>query len=259
MNKNRGTSVNIEDLRFSFISREEKFTVIQDLSLQVNPNEIIVLLGPSGCGKTTIIKTLAGLLRETDPNVSISGKIELGGIHPSDFLEKENVEFFFQEPVLLPWLTLIDNLLLPFKLNGKHIPKESIHLALTSTGLAGFEKFYPKTLSGGMKQRAVLARALLRRPSLILMDEPFGSLDDQTRENMDFVFLDFLKQWPCTVIFVTHNIREAAILGDRLVILQQRPTNVVKIVKGVDRSRRRSTNLAELIDIERTCKEALMS
>lgn len=253
-----GCRVSISELRFAFNQRRSALLVIDDLTLTIEPGELVVVLGPSGCGKTTLIRILAGLWSPGIPGVSMSGDVNLDNQDPGTFASAGKLECFFQAPVLLPWLNLEANLRLPFKLSGQQAAEEEIKTALTVTQLEQFHLYYPTELSGGMQQRAVLARALLRRPSLMLMDEPFGSLDDQTREEMDFELLKFLAVWKPTVVFVTHNVREAALLGDRLVILQEQPTQVEDILQGLPRQERKENpDWSSLLNVERMCRKRL--
>ncbi|MEN3931694.1 ABC transporter ATP-binding protein [Microvirga sp. W0021] len=194
------------------------------VDLDVAPGEFVALVGPSGCGKTTLLKILAGLVGEYRGEVLLNGKPVR---KPSS-----EVGFVFQEPTLLPWRTILENILLPVELvnlDMKVYRDRALDL-MAMTGLAGFENKYPKELSGGMRQRAGICRALVRDPKVLLMDEPFGSLDAMTREFMNEelqrIWLDSGK----TILFVTHSIPEAVFLADRVVIMSPRPGKISEIV-----------------------------
>ena len=258
LDERTGCLVRIRGLRFSFLSPGTPLSVIDGLSLDVDPGRLAVVLGPSGCGKTTLLRILAGLQTSSGSAASLSGEISLDDQDPVPFASAGKTEFLFQFPVLVPWLSVESNLCLPIRLRGERPSTTDIERALKLTQLSGFRTYLPPQLSGGMKQRAVLARALLRRPALMLMDEPFGSLDDQIREDMDFGFLRFLEKWRCTVLFVTHNLREAALLADELVLLAPRPTRVVGVVPGLPRQERiAGADLRALLAIEQQCRDKL--
>jgi NitT/TauT family transport system ATP-binding protein len=196
---------------------------LTDMSLSVEPGEFVSLLGPSGCGKSTALRIVAGL-----GGVS-SGDIDWpSSIINSRGLPDGDISFVFQEPTLMPWQTVFGNVYLPLRLRG--MPKAAatplIREALKTVGLADFEKAYPRELSGGMKMRVSIARALVTRPKLLLMDEPFAALDEITRQKLND---DVLKLWASrgiAVIFVTHSVFEASYLSTRVVVMKARPGRV---------------------------------
>ena len=202
----------------------------------MHPSEFISLVGPSGCGKTTFLRILDGLIPHDDGEILLDGKAV---IKPGP-----DKGFVFQESSLLPWRTVLDNVILGLELQGvdnrKARKKAERYIALV--GLAGFERHYPHELSGGMQQRVNLARALIVDPQVLLMDEPFASLDAQTREIMQAELLKMWNQTKKTVIFVTHQIEEAIYLSDRVVVFSARPAKIREIVK-VDIARPRSLNV----------------
>ena len=191
---------------------------LQDLSLSIEDGQFVSLLGPSGCGKSTILRMIAGL-----------GNLSSGNLYWGDSRIKQRLAFVFQEAALMPWATVEANVRLPLKLAG--IPSaeatQLVHETLALVELTGFERAYPRELSGGMKMRVSIARALVTKPELLLMDEPFGALDEMTRSrlNSDLLALWQQKQW--TVVFVTHNIYEAVYLSNRVVVMAARPGRVV--------------------------------
>jgi len=190
------------------------------------------VVGPSGCGKTTLLKILGGILASTRGEITLKGKPVRG--------PQKGIGMVFQNPVLLEWRTSLKNVLLPMEILGlewgKYIEKARDLLKLV--GLEGFEKRYPRELSGGMQQRVSIARALIHDPALLLMDEPFGALDAITRDLMNLELLRIWRETKKTVVFVTHNIPEAVFLADRVIVLTARPSNVAGIFEvGISRPR----------------------
>ena len=235
------------------------FSLILDrLNITIEPRETIVILGPSGCGKTTLLRILAGLLSSSHPNVKMTGNVEVNNMSPHENTMGSGAEYLFQNPVLLPWLNVIQNITLPSKIRETPFDVEDIKAALATTGLEGYEKYYPAQLSGGMKQRVALARAFAGRHGLLLMDEPFGSLDEKSREEMDIALLKYLGEWSSTVVFVTHNVREAALLGDKILIMTKKPSKIVSLIEGLPKDKRLASDKIDFLrNIEQRCREAL--
>ncbi len=196
-------------------------TALANLDLDIRPGEFVSLLGPSGCGKSTALRIIAGLANATGGSVDWPGSV--GEDHRGD------IGFVFQEPTLMPWATAIDNVWLPLRLRGvskgEALPK--LQEALSLVGLSGFEKAYPRELSGGMKMRVSIARALSLRPKLLLMDEPFAALDEITRFKLNDDLLRLQHDLGCTVVFVTHSVYESVYLSTRIVVMAARPGRVV--------------------------------
>lgn len=194
---------------------------LADLSLEVGDGEFLAIVGPSGCGKSTLLQLIAGLAAPTRGRISVAGEPVSGA--------RGDIGLMFQSPVLLPWRTVLQNVLLPARARGldrRAYTQRALEL-LRWVGLAGFEHSYPVQLSGGMRQRAALVRALLLEPRILLMDEPFSALDALTREAMQ---MDLARLWSerrCTVVFTTHQISEAVFLADRVVAMSPRPGRVV--------------------------------
>jgi NitT/TauT family transport system ATP-binding protein len=195
---------------------------LDDVSLTVELGEFVAIIGPSGCGKTTLLKMLGGLLAPDHGSVLIGGSsTEMARRHKS-------IGYVFQEPALLPWRTVRENIRLPLEVNIR--PNESasgVEKAMSAVGLEDFAAYYPHQLSGGMKQRVALARAFAFGSTLLLMDEPFGSLDEITREAMRYELLALWESTGKTVVFVTHSVPEAIVLADRVVVMSERPGRVV--------------------------------
>jgi NitT/TauT family transport system ATP-binding protein len=194
---------------------------ISDASFDVMPGELVSLVGPSGCGKSTLLKILAGL------HAHDSGEVRIGSpSHPFD--PARDVGMVFQAPLLLKWRRILQNVMLPAEILGlpKAESRERARHLLDMVGLAGNEDKYPYELSGGMQQRAAIARALVHDPKLVLMDEPFGALDALTREKMNLELLRIWKEAGKTIVFVTHGISEAVFLGTRVIVLSAGPARM---------------------------------
>ncbi|MCD8490151.1 MAG: ABC transporter ATP-binding protein [Desertifilum sp.] len=191
---------------------------LQDMSLTIQESQFVSLVGPSGCGKSTVLRLMAGL-----------GTLSSGSIEWGEHQSQRQLAFVFQDAALMPWATVLDNVLLPLKLAGQPrrqalpIVREALHLV----GLDRFAQSYPRELSGGMKMRASIARALVTQPSVLLMDEPFGALDEITRSKLNGDVLELWSQKQWTVVFVTHNIYEAVYLSNRVIVMAARPGRVV--------------------------------
>jgi NitT/TauT family transport system ATP-binding protein len=205
--------------RFATMSREY-VTALTGVNLNAASGEFISIVGPSGCGKTTLLRILAGLERQTSGKVAIAGKALDG--------PRDDVAVVFQAATLLPWNTVLDNILLPAKLKGRLMSEtvDRAHDLLRLVGLGDFAQKYPFELSGGMQQRVAICRALIRNPSILLMDEPFGALDAMTRETMNVELMRWCHKEQKTVIFITHSIPEAVLLGDRVVVMSPRPGRI---------------------------------
>lgn len=192
---------------------------LRDMNLSVNEGDFMSLLGPSGCGKSTALRLISGLMPPT------RGQIDWAGGQGAD-----DLGVVFQEPTLMPWATVAQNVWLPFRLKG--VPynsvKDEILEALKLVGLENFQTSYPRELSGGMKMRVSIARAMVTKPRLILMDEPFAALDEITRFKLNNDLLELKSKIGCTVIFVTHSVFESVFLSDRIVVMAARPGRVIR-------------------------------
>lgn len=198
---------------------------LQAVDYSLRQGELVSLLGPSGCGKTTLLRIVAGMTRASHGRVEIRGREVTG--------PQEDFGFVFQTPNLLPWRTVLANVLFPMEIAGRSdagAEKRAMEL-LDLVGLAGFAKSRPHQLSGGMKQRVALCRALVPQPSLLLMDEPFGALDELTRMEMQDLLLDIRRLSGTTVVFVTHSISEAIYLADEVLVFSRRPGRVIDRIR----------------------------
>ena len=194
---------------------------LERLDLDVWPGEFVSLLGPSGCGKSTALRIIAGLSEPT------RGKVEWVEAHAARAAGARRIGFVFQEPTLMPWATVAANVRLPLKLAG--LPPDArlrVDAALARVGLSGFAQSYPRELSGGMKMRASIARALVTEPNLLLMDEPFAALDEITRFRLNNDLLGLWQSMEKTIIFVTHSVFESVYLSQRIVVMTRRPGRI---------------------------------
>jgi ABC-type nitrate/sulfonate/bicarbonate transport system ATPase subunit len=211
-------------------------TVFDGIDLTVQDREIVSIVGPSGCGKTTLLRCIDGLTRLNSGTVTVDGK-PLNGPMPG-------VSMVFQHFGLFPWKNVYNNVAYGLKVAGapKEQIAESVPKYIKMVGLAGFEKSFPHQLSGGMQQRAGLARALAVEPRVLLMDEPFSAIDAQTREILQFELLRIWEQRPIAMLFVTHSIDEAVLMGDRVVVLKGRPSHIHEVIDvGIPHPRTRET------------------
>ncbi len=214
--------IEIESLNKKFISEKgEEVFALKDIDLNIKETEFVSILGPSGSGKSTLLRILAGLDKPS------SGKVKILDSNISEV--KNKIGMVFQEYSLLPWRKVIDNV--GFGLEIKKIPKklryEKSKELLKKFNLEGFENNYPHELSGGMRQRVAIAKAIIDSPSILYMDEPFGALDAQTRILMQEELIDFWLKEKRTIVFVTHSIEEAIFLGNRIVVISERPGRIV--------------------------------
>jgi len=210
----------------------ESIVALTGIDLDVDKREFVVLLGPSGCGKTTMLRIIAGLIKPTSGSVEIDGRpLWIGERRDSEVVS--NLGIVFQEANLFPWLTIEDNIALPLKLRGvgKEERRARAHELCQLVDIPGFEKRWPRELSGGMRQRAAIARALSYRPDILLLDEPFGALDAMTRDQMNVELQRIWLGSGATIVLVTHSINEAVFLADRIVLLSPRPGRMDTVIR----------------------------
>lgn len=239
-------------VRKSFVSDGGETQALDEVTLDVAPGEFLCLVGPSGCGKTTLLNVLAGFVRPSSGHVFLEGQ-EIAGPGPDRGV-------VFQEHALFPWLTVQDNVCAGKRLTSRRVAdrRRIATQYLRMVGLNGFEEHYPHQLSGGMKQRVSIARALANEPEVLLMDEPFASLDAITRATLQRELIAIWNQTRKTIVFVTHNIEEAVFLGDRIAVMSGRPGRIKRVIP-VGLEKPRDVNSAEFNEIERTARELLMS
>jgi NitT/TauT family transport system ATP-binding protein len=224
-----GFSISCREISVRFFTDRRSVTALSDISLDIREGEFLTLLGPSGCGKSTFLRVVADLIAPT------GGSMQVLGVSPQAARLRRDIGFVFQDAALLPWRTALQNVELPLEVaKGKvdttrasrATPRELLELV----GLKGSENAYPHELSGGMRQRVAIARALVSDPKVLLMDEPFGALDEITRDRLNEELLRVWRDLDMTVLFVTHSIYEAAFLGQRVLMLAANPGRVKEIV-----------------------------
>jgi len=227
-----------------FPSDGEELEVIREVSFSLREGEFVSIVGPSGCGKSTILRMIAGIERPSSGRITFYGR-EIDSPDP-------RISMIFQSFALVPWLKVLEQVELPLRARGVRNSREIARKWLSLVGLSEFEEFLPKELSGGMRQRVGIARALAVEPSLLLMDEPFSSLDELTAETLRHEILELWKSSPSlkSIILVTHNIEEAVLMSDRVVVLSRRPSVVLRVV-NIDLPRprnRRDEGIYEKVD-----------
>ena len=235
------TVIQAEKLNLTFQTNDGPVHALSNIDLAIEKGEFVSLIGPSGCGKTTLLRVIADLEQPT------GGTITVNGMTPEEARLKRAYGYVFQASALFPWRTIADNVALPLEVMGVHKAERDKRIAenLELVDLAGFEKKFPWQLSGGMQQRASIARALAVQPDMLLMDEPFGALDEIVRDHLNEQLLQLWDKTRKTVIFVTHSIEEAVYVSDQIAILLPRPSRVSEIIrpggfrqKGTDAIRR---------------------
>jgi NitT/TauT family transport system ATP-binding protein len=221
-------SVVLKNVSKKFIINNEPFQALKDVSFEIGAQEFVSIIGPSGCGKSTILRLIGGLLFPDE------GEIEVCGMTPTEARKNRTYSFVFQDAVLFPWRSVLQNVQLPMEINQKFDKKASRQKAtelLKLVGLSGFEEASPNQLSGGMRHRVALARALMTSPPLIFMDEPFAALDEITRDRMNLELLRIWSETKSSIVFVTHSIEEAVFLSDRVIVLSTHPGEKVADIK----------------------------
>jgi NitT/TauT family transport system ATP-binding protein len=220
-----GAGIEIHDLAKRYIPRRGVIVeAIRHLDLSVAAGEFLAIVGPSGCGKSTLLHLVAGL---EPPS---SGSIKIGGAAPKELVNRHRLGIAFQDSALLPWLSVKSNLALPFKLAGLTVDRERILKLIELVGLQGFERARPSQLSGGMRQRAAIARSLCLDPEVLLLDEPFGALDAVTRRRLNIELELIWRDRAITTMLVTHSVEEALFLSDRTVVMEK-PGAIAQVVQ----------------------------
>ncbi|WP_315833597.1 ABC transporter ATP-binding protein [Bradyrhizobium prioriisuperbiae] len=238
--------INIEAITKTFhdSSRGREVAALDDINLSIAANDFVCLLGPSGCGKSTLLNIIAGFETPTKGRVTVDGKaVEAPGADRG---------VVFQQPTLMPWLTVAENIAFHLRLKGiaKAERREQAQTFIDLVGLKGFETHYPSELSGGMNQRVGIARALIMNPRVILMDEPFAALDAQTKSEMQEELVAIWQRHRGTIVFVTHSVDEALVLGNRIVVMTRRPGRIRELIE-LDLPRPRDVTGADFNDMKR--------
>ena len=221
-----GLAITCRGVGVRFFTERRAVTALSGVDLDVHRGELLTLLGPSGCGKSTLLRAVADLIAPS------AGEIRVLGTTAAAARRRRAIGFVFQDPALLPWRTALQNVTLPLEVadGAKHAGKSSPAELLELVGLKGWENAYPHELSGGMRQRVSIARALVGAPNVLLMDEPFGAVDEITRDRLNEELRRVWRETGVTILFVTHSIYEAAYLGQRVLVLAANPGRVREIV-----------------------------
>jgi NitT/TauT family transport system ATP-binding protein len=223
-----------------FEGKAGRVAALDGVDFEVREHEVVAVIGRSGCGKSTLLRIVAGLLAPTEGRVLVAGDPVTR--------PRRDVSIMFQRPALLPWRSVLDNVLLPLEVRGLARQENNAHELLELVGLTGFAARLPHELSGGMQQRVALCRSLVQNPAVLLMDEPFSALDALTRTELTVELQQIWRDRPLTVVFVTHSIEEAVVLADRVVVLTPRPGRLRKLV-DVDMPRSRSARAAGVASV----------
>jgi NitT/TauT family transport system ATP-binding protein len=231
--------INIRGLSKRFGSEADSVLALKNINCTIERGNFVSVVGPSGCGKSTLLRIVAGLLPYSEGNVQMDGQPIVG--------TRRDVGVVFQNSILLPWRTVLQNVMLPAEVLGLDVKasRERAMMLLNMVGLAGFENKHPLQLSGGMQQRASIARALLHDPKILLMDEPFGALDAMTREQMNLELQRIWAESRKTVILITHSIPEAIFLGDVVFVMTPRPGSLERIIR-IDLPRPRNMDMMSM-------------
>ncbi|OJX62920.1 MAG: nitrate/sulfonate/bicarbonate ABC transporter ATP-binding protein [Micrococcales bacterium 73-13] len=230
------TGIALSGIRKRFVSRSTQVQALDDFSLEVSGGEFVALLGPSGCGKSTVLRIAAGLERADE------GSVAVDGTKPQRLGRDGGLAVAFQDNALLPWLSVRDNIALPYRLTRRRVEPERIEALIELVGLSGFARARPGELSGGMRQRVSIARSLVLRPRVLLLDEPFGALDAVTRHRLNVELARILDAERSTTLLVTHSVEEALFLADRVVVMTGRPGRV-KLTMPVPFPRQRERSI----------------
>jgi NitT/TauT family transport system ATP-binding protein len=248
-----GSVLRAEHISVTFPSPQGGLGALDDVSFEVGQGEFVCVVGPSGCGKSTLLRVIGGLLSPTSGQIYLRGE-PLNG--PCD-----DLGIVFQKANLMPWRTVMHNITLPLEIQGLYstLAQQQAANLIRLVGLEGFEQNYPHELSGGMAQRVAIARALIQDPEILLLDEPFGSLDALTRERMNLELLRIWETHRKTVVMVTHNIQEAILLADRVIVMTARPGQIT-VNLPVTLPRPRSQDViysVAFIELARRIREAI--
>lgn len=220
-------AIDLSQVSVTFGTGNRSIEAISEVTLTVQEGEFVSLIGHSGCGKSTLLRVIADIIPPT------TGHVEVLGVAPTDARRQRAVSMVFQQSVLMPWETVLANVRMPLEV-GPQVRRSpdamSPHDALRLVELDGFENAYPSQLSGGMRQRVSIARALVTRPRILLMDEPFGALDELVRDTLNVEILRIWKETGMTIVFVTHSLQEAVFLSQRVAVMSRRPSRIARTI-----------------------------
>ena len=252
---NASLAVEVRNASLIYNPDEAPVPALSEIDLAIKPGEFVSLIGPSGCGKTTLLRVIADLEHIT------SGSVLVNGVSPHDARLARAYGYVFQAPALFPWRTVLANVQLPLQIQGKSAAECKVIAMeqLSRVGLSGFERKYPWQLSGGMQQRVSIARALSFEPRILMMDEPFGALDEITRDRLNEQLQQLWQRERRTVVFVTHSIAEAVYLSSRIVVMSPRPGRIVRVIDSTlpDERHLGLRDSAEFVAMAQAVREAL--
>ena len=245
--------IKLENVSKSFTTKRQTITALKDVNMEFNPGEFVSIVGPSGCGKSTIIRMVDDIIKPTEGLITVDGVVYDNNTAISKELVKK-LGFIFQLPNLYPWLTVRENLYLPLRVLGcldeEHM--SYVEELLDMIGLKDCGDIYPSDISGGMAQRIGVIRGMVHKPSMLMMDEPFGALDDDTREKLNIEMLRIWEKTGMTIIFITHNVEEAVLMSQRIYVMQSNP-GTVKAEVEISFDDKRTLELQETKKFKKYC------
>lgn len=241
------TAIELKSVGVRFVTDRGIVTALQDINLRIAEGSFTSLIGSSGCGKSTLLRVVADIIKPT------TGSVKIHNRSAEQARKNREIGFVFQDPSLLPWRTVLENVLLPMELGGGMTPSNAgdPHDLINLVGLSGWENALPHELSGGMRQRVSIARALISAPRMLLMDEPFGALDEITRDRLNEELLRIWETTGTTILFVTHSLYEAAFLGQQVLLLAAHPGRI-RDMSPVDLASPRDLSMRELPEFTET-------
>ena len=247
--------IKLEHVGKEFVTRRQHIVALDDVNMEFYPGEFVSIVGPSGCGKSTIIRIVDDIIKPNSGTVTVDG-VPYDNSVPITQEESRKLGFVFQLPNLYPWLTVRENLILPLKVY-KMVDEEHIQYVdelLDTIGLANCADIYPDEISGGMAQRIGVIRSMVHKPQMLMMDEPFGALDDDMRERLNIEMLNIWKKTGMTIIFITHNVSEAVLLSQKIYVMQSHP-GTVKAMIPIEFEEERTLNLLRTPKFNAYCEQ----